>query len=537
MKKVFLFLSFCFLQIFCFSQDSFFVDSLSFLYQNEKNDSVRIDLLLKISKAYQTNDLEKSMEFAHSALELAKKGKHPILEAQTNNKLGILLYHIGRYENSLDYFLKSKKIYEKLDKNSLLLGQVHNICGIYIQLGDYDKAMRAYQEVITKQNELLKQGDSTNIPQKHIFYNSMGIICDKKKEDKLAQSYFKKALKNAKEFNFHSRLGGIYNNLGQNSWKLNEYEDAFRYLNLSIENCKKENDRVELSRANILLSQFHLSNKEYSKSLDFANNAMKVAEDIGALESMEKASYLLYQIYKEKGNYEKALSAHEKFHSFHDSLFNERSIKEITRLQMLYDFDKKEEIREIEQNKLIFKVGLLISILVFGIIITGLLFLLNKSRARHLFFEKKSLEKDLELGNKELTMNVIYLLEKNELMKHILVRLSNFLSETNDNGPDTIMQIIKDIEANMKMNIWEEFEIRFQNIHQSFYNNLREKFPSLSNAEERLAALLSLGMNTKEIAAITHQSVKSVEVARTRLRKKLNLTNTDTNLVAFLADL
>jgi DNA-binding CsgD family transcriptional regulator len=42
-------------------------------------------------------------------------------------------------------------------------------------------------------------------------------------------------------------------------------------------------------------------------------------------------------------------------------------------------------------------------------------------------------------------------------------------------------------------------------------------------------------MSSKEIAAITQQSTKSVEVARARLRKKLNLTNTTSNLVVYLS--
>ena len=38
----------------------------------------------------------------------------------------------------------------------------------------------------------------------------------------------------------------------------------------------------------------------------------------------------------------------------------------------------------------------------------------------------------------------------------------------------------------------------------------------------------------KEISNITHQSINSINTARTRLRKKLNLSGDDTSLVAFL---
>jgi DNA-binding CsgD family transcriptional regulator len=74
-------------------------------------------------------------------------------------------------------------------------------------------------------------------------------------------------------------------------------------------------------------------------------------------------------------------------------------------------------------------------------------------------------------------------------------------------------------------------------VHSEFYTTLRKLYPDLSPADEKLCAFLRLNMSSKEIAAVSQQSIKSVEVARARLRKKLNLTNTNSNLVSHLANL
>jgi len=79
--------------------------------------------------------------------------------------------------------------------------------------------------------------------------------------------------------------------------------------------------------------------------------------------------------------------------------------------------------------------------------------------------------------------------------------------------------------------------MRFQNVHQEFYQNLQNKFPDLSPSEIKHAAFLRLNMTTKEIAAITSQSAKSLETARYRLRKKLGITNQEVNLVNFLLNI
>ena len=52
--------------------------------------------------------------------------------------------------------------------------------------------------------------------------------------------------------------------------------------------------------------------------------------------------------------------------------------------------------------------------------------------------------------------------------------------------------------------------------------------------EKRLCAFLRLGLSSKEIAAITYKEVRSVESARNRLRRKLNI-NLEENLIEFIS--
>jgi hypothetical protein len=88
-------------------------------------------------------------------------------------------------------------------------------------------------------------------------------------------------------------------------------------------------------------------------------------------------------------------------------------------------------------------------------------------------------------------------------------------------------------DSNKKF-VQKKFEIRFKNIHANFYDELMRDFPTLTLDERRLCAFLKLQMTTKEIASLTGQSIRAVELARTRLRKKLQLTNSEINLYDFI---
>ena len=73
-------------------------------------------------------------------------------------------------------------------------------------------------------------------------------------------------------------------------------------------------------------------------------------------------------------------------------------------------------------------------------------------------------------------------------------------------------------------------------IHEKFYSNMRERNPSLKDTELRYCALLRLNLSTKDIAQMTNLTIRGVEAARYRLRKKLDIPD-GTGLVDFLIDL
>lgn len=104
----------------------------------------------------------------------------------------------------------------------------------------------------------------------------------------------------------------------------------------------------------------------------------------------------------------------------------------------------------------------------------------------------------------------------------------------NEDSKGQILNLIKQMQKGSEEEIWKEFETRFQQVHNAFYEHLLNQFPALSPSELRLCAFLRLNLSTKEICKITGQNTASLNVARVRLRKKLGLSNSPINLITFL---
>jgi DNA-binding CsgD family transcriptional regulator len=164
-----------------------------------------------------------------------------------------------------------------------------------------------------------------------------------------------------------------------------------------------------------------------------------------------------------------------------------------------------------------------------------LLYKLQKGVSKRKKTENEWLEKQLSIKNKEMTSNVMHLLQVTETSNNLLQKLVRLRAKANKDLYQDLTSIINEVQhGNQGMN-WQEFERLFIETNAGFYKKLLEDFPSLSQNEVRLCAFLKLNLSTKEISAITKQSVNSITVARSRLRKKLDIDNDESSLISFLS--
>ena len=137
----------------------------------------------------------------------------------------------------------------------------------------------------------------------------------------------------------------------------------------------------------------------------------------------------------------------------------------------------------------------------------------------------EKLETEIRYKNQELASSTMNLITKNEVIAGIKQKLAVIVKK--DQNPDTrksINKIIREIDSNISIDEdWKQFEFHFDEVHGNFSYRMKEAFPNLSPQEMKLCAYLRLNLSSKEIAQLLNISIRGVEIARYRLRKKLNL--------------
>ncbi|WP_395063943.1 triple tyrosine motif-containing protein, partial [Flavobacterium sp.] len=127
--------------------------------------------------------------------------------------------------------------------------------------------------------------------------------------------------------------------------------------------------------------------------------------------------------------------------------------------------------------------------------------------------------------DKELVNNSLQVVKKNKILNGIIQKIKDLDSESfNEVTKFQITKlnksIVKEVNADKS---WKDLEKHIKNVHFDFLKRLKEKYPTISPRELDLSTYLLMNMSTKEIAEIMNISNGGVELARYRLRKKLDL--------------
>lgn len=146
--------------------------------------------------------------------------------------------------------------------------------------------------------------------------------------------------------------------------------------------------------------------------------------------------------------------------------------------------------------------------------------------------KNEQLQEQFKSKSNELAASTLSIIRKNELLSKVKDQL---LANVDDRN--SIRPIIRVIDKNITQNDdWEMFKEAFNNADRKFLKKLKKEHPNLSPNDVRLCAYLRLNLSSKEIAPLLNISVRSVEIKRYRLRKKMGLTHDD-NLTDYILQL
>ena len=341
---------------FCFSQSSK-IDSLIFLVKNDKQDSNKVNHLNALGWELMYVNPDTSVQLGKEALEVALKIKDQKSEANSYSNLGVYFWVKGDFPNSLSNQFKALKIREKIKDKRGIATSFSNIGIVYWNQSENVKALDYLKRALNIMEDL---GNKVGIAKNT---GNIGVIYYQNGEFGKAIEYYLKALKLDEELGARNRVATHFGNIGvvyhamadsttKNEILRNElYDKSLDYYLKALKIEKELGNFALIVRhvGNIGLLNIQLGN--YKDAEKYLLNAITLSDSLGFMNEKMQFENSLSVLFELQDDYKNSLKHYRSSAITKDSLFNLEKDKELTRHEMNYEFEKKENAIKDEQDK------------------------------------------------------------------------------------------------------------------------------------------------------------------------------------------
>ncbi|PHQ86426.1 MAG: hypothetical protein COB65_01190 [Thalassobium sp.] len=534
MKYVIVFCWFCSFTIVAFSQENDKIDpsiefSIKDIYKDINDDKLTLawrKSLIKHQEFSQKDDLK--------GIIIVLNCQGAIHTARGNETDAVELYIkalslVDDYDSSV-----SSKISKSWLRN--IKGTLHmNIGNSYYHVAEFETSMKHYEQALVYNNVSDTMTESTFLGSRVFTYlNMAGAYIEMDQIDSAE----------AKISMIYQMLGdSIYYPINTSIKKIQcwvfilreEYDKALSVIEQAIALDELNGNLLRLEHSKIVKGEilYRLGEEKQAIAL-FIDCLSQVRDDKDKLAYKRECLTFLYEIYVAQNDSLTALSYLIDLNEVKDTLNKRNSQSKIESILLSQKFKTLEldaarsnKEAKIEEEKRKLKSALMgVS---FVLILLIVLFIGVQMR--------KKFKRSILSGKKEMAYSSTQLASKNMAINSAISKLEAHLSCFSENDNVQIKGSLNDLRSETKNNdFWEDFAIRFKDADPQFYKNLLSLPVALSKSEVRLCTFIKLNFTSKEISSITKQSVNSINVAKHRLKSKIELAQ-EQNLNDYLNSL
>lgn len=494
-----------------------------------------------------------------NAYNKAVEKKDQLAAADCLEQMGQICFHLGHYPQALDYHLKAGEIFREQHAYNKIAHNLNDIGLLYYYNKQQDIAKQQYKQALDIYDRLHNNAGIA------VTYGKIGHLHEKQRQYDSAFLYQRRALAASLQTEDKQCTAKIYENIGSIYEDLEKYDSAYYYFRNALELNEQTGER--LARIEILNNLGDVLRKtgHYPESIIQTRKAQLLALELNDQRQMSGANRDIAKAYHLMGKNDSAFIYLELSREYLLNTYSGENSKQVALLQTVYDIEKKNHEIERLQNdrKTTGIITAAIVIVVALLIVLGLL-IISRQRLkikneqmlslqhRQIFETEKELmeaalenkqlqegklKEELESRSKELSTYTLHIIQKNQLLEELRLRLDEMVKDDKRDQKKQLKQLLQQINHSFNHDqYWVEFRNIFEQVHQAFFDNLRKYCDSLTANDLRLVALLKMNISSNDIATLLGISQDSLRVVRYRLRKKLNLQQGE-SLTTFIQSL
>jgi len=331
-----------------------FIDSLKHQLDIAKEDTNKLELLIRLSFNYTWSYADTSFMYAKQALELAQKLNSGPGIAFAQGQMSSALITLGNYPLALDYAFKALQWAEKSGSASDQSYANLGIAMCYREQGDYNSSL-AYCRKALAIASTIQSADFDHAT----VLGVTASVYEKNNQPDSAVAFGKKA------YELHDLGSGLRYVLGSAYSKRGSYDSAMFYFRAGLPEAVKNHTEIDLVDIYNGIAIIKQATGDIDSAAWYAKKAL--TEKVGRTYPLGllRAANMLVDLYQSQKNDDSTLKYLRISINLKDSLFNRERTMAIQNLE----FKEKEKQKELEASKLKYQSRLNIYMLLAGLLI------------------------------------------------------------------------------------------------------------------------------------------------------------------------
>ncbi len=296
-----------------------------------------------IAKRYQKHFTE-AIENYRKAFRIDSISGDKLEQVASLNLIGNIYKAQRKYDKAVEVYIRSLKIGETID-DSDELGDTYNSLGsIFSIRKEFDEAKEYFDKALVVRKE---QDDKMRLAS---IYQDLGSFYGRMDSLNTALKNYFKSVDINKAINNKDALGQIYNNIGGIYLKKGDNKNAIKYFEKSLSIKKDQSNSRGVAVTTYNICELYYNEKKYERAISYCDESIVYATPLKDYRVLNNAEFILYQIAKVRNKPGKALTHHEAYTAWNDSLNKKKVDKEIQEIISKYEKDKKVATLE-EKNR------------------------------------------------------------------------------------------------------------------------------------------------------------------------------------------
>lgn len=488
------------------------------------------------------DDTQITVDRALEGIELAEECGDLSEIAHAYSFLGAAYTRHGMYKLAIENLFEAERIYTGLNDISGLAMVNLDLSETYAMLRDDSASLHRNKMAVDQ----LRQTD-----EKVRFAVAVIDMCDAYIQEGMTDSvlkYLPEAYEMVKDVH---PLAVVYasQRLGQAHLAEGDIDVAIGYFEESLSRAQALQVETMHDMNLSFLSEAHLRKGDLDEAMKYARELdhLTRADSLGRQRLM--AVERLAETYAAMGQFEPAYRYHLDILKIREHMLKQEQRSEIIKLEAAYRAEQREneiilaqqevallsEKNKAATNRSYALASAIVMLVVFGVA------MVNRHRRKSAMHQAQIKLKEAENTlltaevmhkNRELTTAALHLAQRNELLAKFKEKWKQTADKNDLKGESKRAMKSLKIDEQMNRNI-EEFSELFVKTNPEFYQSLAGQNNELTKSELRLAALIRMNLDSKQIASLLSISDAAIKKGRYRLRKKLQLESEE-NLDAYI---